>query len=49
MELLIIIGAVIVGLVVLAFVLKGLWRVAEPNEALIISGFRARTDRKSVV
>ncbi|GAA1261682.1 flotillin family protein [Pseudonocardia aurantiaca] len=43
MELIIIIGAVIVGIAVLALVLKGLWRVAEPNEALIISGFRART------
>jgi flotillin len=42
-ELLVIIGAVIVGIVVLALVLKALWRVAEPNEALIISGFRART------
>ena len=43
MEIVIIIGAVIVGIFVLALVLKGLWRVAEPNEALIISGFRART------
>ncbi|TQM04141.1 flotillin family protein [Pseudonocardia kunmingensis] len=43
MELLITIGAVVVGILVLALVLKMLWRVAEPNEALIISGFRART------
>ncbi len=43
MELLITVGAVIVGILVLALVLKALWRVAEPNEALIISGFRART------
>ncbi len=40
---LITIGAVVVGIIVLALVLKMLWRVAEPNEALIISGFRART------
>jgi flotillin len=42
-ELLITAGAVVVGILVLALVLKALWRVAEPNEALIISGFRART------
>jgi flotillin len=42
-ELLITIGAVVVGIIVLALVLKMLWRVAEPNEALIISGFRARS------
>jgi uncharacterized membrane protein YqiK len=42
-ELLITIGAAVVGLIVLALVLKALWRVAEPNEALIISGFRARS------
>jgi flotillin len=42
-ELLITVGAVVVGIIVLALVLKGLWRVAEPNEALIISGFRARS------
>jgi flotillin len=42
-ELLITTGAVVVGIIVLALVLKALWRVAEPNEALIISGFRART------
>ena len=40
---LITIGAVVVGIIVLALVLKALWRVAEPNEALIISGFRARS------
>lgn len=43
MDLLITIGAVVVGIIVLALVLKALWRVAEPNEALIISGFRARS------
>jgi flotillin len=42
-ELLITVGAVVVGIIVLALVLKALWRVAEPNEALIISGFRARS------
>jgi flotillin len=42
-ELLITAGAVVVGIIVLALVLKALWRVAEPNEALIISGFRARS------
>jgi flotillin len=42
-ELLITAGAVVVGILVLALVLKALWRVAEPNEALIISGFRARS------
>lgn len=43
MELLITIGAVVAGIIVLVLALKALWRVAEPNEALIISGFRART------
>ena len=43
MNILLIVGAVVVGVVVLALVLKALWRVAEPNEALIISGFRARS------
>jgi len=36
---------VLVFVVVLAFVLfRAMWRVAEPNEALIISGFRTRRD-----
>lgn len=43
MELLITVGAAVVGLLLLALVLRMLWRVAEPNEALIISGFRARS------
>lgn len=43
MDLLIVVGAVIAGIVVLALLLKSLWRVAEPNEALIISGFRAHS------
>lgn len=36
----IIIGIVIGGLLVLAILFRGMWRVAEPDEALIISGFR---------
>lgn len=43
MDVLIIVGIVIGAMIVLALVLKTLWRVAEPNEALIISGFRARS------
>jgi flotillin len=35
---LVIVGVVVVGLVLLYLVIKSLWRVAEPNEALIISG-----------
>ena len=42
MDPLLIVGIVVVALIVLALILKALWRVAEPNEALIISGFRAR-------
>ena len=42
-DVLIIVGMVLAGLIVLMVVLKTLWRVAEPNEALIISGFRARS------
>lgn len=38
-------GAALLVVVVLAVVLfKSMWRVAEPNEALIISGFRTRRD-----
>lgn len=38
-------GAALSVVVVLAVVLfKSMWRVAEPNEALIISGFRTRRD-----
>jgi flotillin len=42
-ELLITVGAVVAGIIVLTLMLRALWRVAEPNEALIISGFRARS------
>src|SRR5207237_8735050 len=38
-----------VGFVVLAFIIfKMMWRVAEPNEALIISGIRQHTPSDSV-
>ncbi|MFV2177677.1 flotillin family protein [Actinomadura sp. LOL_016] len=39
----IIVGAVVVGLIVLIILFKLVWRVAEPNEALIISGLGARS------
>ena len=44
----IIAGAVLGGLLVLFIVFKMMWRVAEPNEALIISGFREHTPSDSV-
>lgn len=36
-------GAIVVGLIVLIILFKLIWRVAEPNEALIISGLGARS------
>ncbi|MFD0899085.1 SPFH domain-containing protein [Actinomadura sediminis] len=39
----IIIGGVVVGIIVLIILFKLVWRVAEPNEALIISGLGARS------
>jgi flotillin len=36
-------GAIVVALVVLVLLFKAIWRVAEPNEALIISGLGARS------
>ena len=39
-----IVAAVVVGLVLF----KAMWRVAEPNEALIISGFRTRRDSAAI-
>src|SRR5215813_4113854 len=36
-------GIVVVALVVLFILFRMTWRVAEPNEALIISGFRERS------
>ena len=41
--LLFVLGGVLAGLVLLFIVFRLLWRVAEPNEALIISGFGARS------
>ena len=42
---LLIVAAALVGLAVLVFVVvKMMWRVAEPNEALIVSGLGARDD-----
>lgn len=40
----IIAGIVVAGLLFLIVLFKAMWRVAEPNEALIISGFRAHGD-----
>ncbi|GII94715.1 SPFH domain-containing protein [Sinosporangium siamense] len=42
LEIILTIGAVLVALVVLLVLFKTVWRVAEPNEALIISGLGAR-------
>ncbi|SDH98902.1 Uncharacterized membrane protein YqiK, contains Band7/PHB/SPFH domain [Sinosporangium album] len=42
LELMLTIGAVVVALIVLLILFKMVWRVAEPNEALIISGLGAR-------
>ncbi|GLX00299.1 flotillin family protein [Microtetraspora sp. NBRC 16547] len=36
-------GAIVVALIVVALLFKAIWRVAEPNEALIISGLGAHT------
>ena len=40
----IIAGLVVAGLLFVVIVFKAMWRVAEPNEALIISGFGAHGD-----
>ncbi|HZA81952.1 MAG TPA: SPFH domain-containing protein, partial [Actinomycetes bacterium] len=40
MDPLIVAGAVVAGIVVLFAIFKLMWRVAEPNEALVISGLR---------
>ncbi len=40
----IILGIAIGGLIVLVGVFKAMWRVAEPNEALVISGSKHRTE-----
>lgn len=39
-------GGAVAGLVVLIIIFKALWRVAEPNEALIISGLGARSSAR---
>jgi uncharacterized membrane protein YqiK len=36
----VLLGAVVVGIVLLVLLFKACWRVAEPNEAMIISGLR---------
>src|SRR4051794_27738819 len=36
----VLIGAVLAGLILAVIIFKAMWRVAEPNEALIISGLR---------
>ncbi|WP_433331512.1 flotillin family protein [Spirillospora sp. CA-294931] len=43
MPILVVAGAVIAALVILIVLFKMVWRVAEPNEALIISGLGARS------
>ncbi|WP_067185733.1 flotillin family protein [Microtetraspora niveoalba] len=42
-EFLVLGGAIVVALIVIALLFKAIWRVAEPNEALIISGLGAHT------
>ncbi|GIH62320.1 SPFH domain-containing protein [Microbispora siamensis] len=42
-EILVVGGVAIVALIVLILLFKAIWRVAEPNEALIISGLGAHT------
>lgn len=37
-------GAVVLALIFIVVVFKLMWRVAEPNEALIISGSKHRTE-----
>ena len=41
-------GTVLGGLLVLTILFKAMWRVAEPNEALIISGLRQHAPSDSV-
>ncbi|MDQ1395098.1 MAG: flotillin [Acidimicrobiaceae bacterium] len=39
-----VIGGVVIGVIIICFIIfKAMWRVAEPNEALVISGLRERT------
>jgi flotillin len=44
-DILVIVGAAVVGLLLLFLLLRALYKVAEPNEALIISGWGARVHR----
>ena len=48
MDPLILAGAVVVGLVVLFAIFKLMWRVAEPNEALVISGLREHSSPEGI-
>src|SRR6195256_1489806 len=41
-------GVIVGGLIVLYLIFKAMWRVAEPNEALIISGLREHTASDAV-
>src|SRR5947209_3635621 len=44
-----VVGAVVVGALLLGFIIfKLMWRVAEPNEALVISGLRQQPGRDEV-
>ncbi|WP_169949734.1 flotillin family protein [Microbispora sp. H11081] len=42
-EILVVAGVAVVAIIVLILLFKAIWRVAEPNEALIISGLGAHT------
>lgn len=42
MEIYLLVGAIVLALIILIVLFKIVWRVAEPNEALIISGLGAR-------
>ncbi|HEV7535256.1 MAG TPA: SPFH domain-containing protein [Acidimicrobiia bacterium] len=48
MALQIVAGVIVGGLVLLYLIFKAMWRVAEPNEALIISGLREHTASDAV-
>ncbi len=43
-----IIVAVVIALALCVVLFRAMWRVAEPNEALIISGFRARRESNAI-
>jgi uncharacterized membrane protein YqiK len=48
MDPLILAGVVVAGLAVLFAIFKLMWRVAEPNEALVISGLREHSSPEGV-